>query len=87
MPTTSSAPPPLIYVSALTTKSNPGASCKSVKENDGSLAESGYYWINLSVATMVYCDMDTDGGQYIMYCVSKNKNLFFIHNLFSKIRK
>ena len=50
------SPPPL------TSQSNPGSSCKSIKEQFGNSASSGLYWIDLQPATQVYCDMDTDGG-------------------------
>ena len=56
-PTTTTA-----QISSLTNQSNPGSSCKSIKEQFGNSAPSGLYWIDLSPATQVYCDMDTDGG-------------------------
>ena len=52
----------IVYVSSLTSQSNPGSSCKSIKEQFGNSASSGLYWIDLQPATQVYCDMDTDGG-------------------------
>ena len=50
------------HISSLTNQSKPGSSCKSIKEQFGNSAPSGLYWIDLSPATQVYCDMDTDGG-------------------------
>lgn len=49
----------------LTTQSNPGFSCKSIKEQYGNSALSGLYWVDLSPAAQVYCDMDTDGGGWL----------------------
>ena len=69
---------PTIHVSPLTTQGNPGASCKSVKKTHGDKAASGYYWINLSVVTKVYCDMVTDGGQCIIYFMVSKKRFEFL---------
>ena len=63
-------PPPTTTTTTTTTttptpwpsQSNPGSSCKSIKEEFGNSASSGLYWIDLQPATQVYCDMDTDGG-------------------------
>ena len=55
---------PLNSPPLLTSQSNPGSSCKSIKEEFGNSASSGLYWIDLQPATQVYCDMDTDGGLF-----------------------
>ena len=57
IPTTTTTTPSVHSI----TQGNPGSSCKSIKEQFGNSASSGLYWIDLSPATQVYCDMDTDG--------------------------
>ena len=59
--TTTTTTTPLPSVHSIT-QSNPGLSCKSIKEQFGSSASSGLYWIDLSPAVQVYCDMVTAGG-------------------------
>merc|ERR1711962_1924960 len=41
-------------------KENPGASCKSIKEFNP-MAPNGVYWIRLKQAVQMYCDMESGG--------------------------
>eukprot|EP00794_Sanderia_malayensis_P004392 gene4392-4979_t len=43
----------------------PGKSCKEIKA-DNFAAKSGQYWVNLDKPREVYCDMETDGGGWML---------------------